>query len=117
MITSIHSQREKTGVRGILLHHDNASSHTALRTREFLENSGLKTFPHPPYSPDLAPCDFWLFSTIKDELRGKRFSTNEELAGALFEVIDNIPKNEWKMCFNKWFTRMKKCIECHGEYS
>ena len=116
VITSIDSQREKTGVRGILLHHDNASSHTALRTREFLENSGLKTLPHPPYSPDLAPCDFWLFSRIKDELRGKRFSTNEELAGALFEVIDNIPKDEWKMCFNKWFIRMKKCIECHGEY-
>ena len=45
VITSIDSQREKTGVRGILLHHDNASSHTALRTREFLENSGLKTLP------------------------------------------------------------------------
>ena len=84
VITSIDSQREKTGVRGILLHHDNASSHTALRTREFLENSGLKTLPHPPYSPDLAPCDFWLFSRIKDELRGKRFSTNEELVGGAF---------------------------------
>ena len=57
MITSIDSQRENAGVRGILLHHDNASSHTALRTREFSQNSGLKTLPHPPYSPDLAPCD------------------------------------------------------------
>ena len=116
LIIAIDSHREKTGVSRLLLHHDNASSHTALRTREFLENSGLKTLPHPPYSPELVPCDFWLFSTIKDELRGKRFSTNEELAGALFEVIDTIPKDEWKMCFNKWFNRMKKCIEYHGEY-
>ena len=54
VIRSIDSLREKTGVRGILLHHDNTSSHTALRTREFFENSGLKTLPHPPYSPDLA---------------------------------------------------------------
>ena len=59
-------------------------AHFPLRTREFLENSGLKTLPHPPYSPDLAPCDFWLFSRIKDELRGKRFSTNEELVGGAF---------------------------------
>ena len=116
VITEINYQREKAGVRGILLHHDNASSHTALRTREFLEDSGLRTLPHPPYSPDLAPCDFWLFPTIKNELRGRRFSSNEELVGALFKVIEAIPKDEWKMCFQKWFSRMKKCIESHGEY-
>ena len=105
VITEINSQREKTGVRGILLHYDNASSYTALR--KFLEDSGLRTLHHPPYSPDLATCDFWLFPTIKNELRGKRFSSNEELAGALFEVIETIPKDEWKMCFQKWFSRMK----------
>ena len=116
VITEINYQREKAGVRGILLHHDNASSHTALRTRESLEDSGLRTLPHPPYSPDLAPCDFWLFPTIKNELRGRRFSSNEELVGALFKVIEAIPKDEWKMCFQKWFSRMKKCIESHGEY-
>ncbi|KAI6656056.1 Histone-lysine N-methyltransferase SETMAR-like [Oopsacas minuta] len=54
VITEIGSQREKTGIRGIFFHHDNASSHTAIRTRELLENSGLKTLPHSPYSPDLA---------------------------------------------------------------
>ncbi|KAI6651412.1 Histone-lysine N-methyltransferase SETMAR-like [Oopsacas minuta] len=107
VITAIESQREKTGIRRILLHHDNASSHTAARTREFLENSGLKTLPHPPYSPDLAPCDFWLFPRLKEQLRGRRFSTNEELRGALFQAIGDIPKEEWKECFDNWFTRMK----------
>ncbi|KAI6647818.1 Histone-lysine N-methyltransferase SETMAR-like [Oopsacas minuta] len=96
VITAIESQIEKTGIRGILLHHDNASSHTVIRTREFLENSGLKTLPHPPYSPDLAPCDFWLFPRLKDQLRGRRYSTNEELRGALFQAIGDIPKEEWK---------------------
>ncbi|KAI6650013.1 hypothetical protein LOD99_6228 [Oopsacas minuta] len=55
VIIAIEPQQEKADIRGILLHHDNASLHTAIRTREFLENSGLKTLPHPPYSPDLAP--------------------------------------------------------------
>ncbi|KAI6656990.1 hypothetical protein LOD99_16291 [Oopsacas minuta] len=114
VITAIESQREKTGIRGILLHHDNASSHTAIRTREFLDNSGLKTLPHPPYSPDLAPCDFWLFPRLKDQLRGRRFSTNEELRGALFQAIGDIPKEEWKKCFDNWFTRMKKCNRLSG---
>ncbi|KAI6652954.1 Histone-lysine N-methyltransferase SETMAR-like [Oopsacas minuta] len=63
VITAIESQWEKRGIRGILLHHDNASSPTAIRTQEFLENSGLKTLLHPPYSPDLAPCDFWLLDS------------------------------------------------------
>ncbi|KAI6651205.1 hypothetical protein LOD99_5352 [Oopsacas minuta] len=100
VITAIGSQREKTGIRGILFHHDNASSHTAIRTRELLENSGLKTLPHPLYSPDLAPCDFWLFPRLKDQLRGRRFSTNEELRGALFQAIGDIPKEELKKCFD-----------------
>ncbi|KAI6656144.1 Mariner transposase [Oopsacas minuta] len=112
VITAIKSQRQKTGIRGILLHHDNASSHTAIRTRELLENSGLKTLPHPLYSPDLAPCDFWLFPRLKDQLRGRRFSTNEELRGALFQAIGDIPKEEWKKCFDNWFTLIKKCIDC-----
>ena len=78
VFSAIETQRERTGVRGILLHHDNASSHTALRTREFVENYHAGTLPHPPYSPDLAPCDFWLFSKLKDQLRRRRFSSNEE---------------------------------------
>ncbi|KAI6648745.1 Histone-lysine N-methyltransferase SETMAR-like [Oopsacas minuta] len=57
LFRAIEKQREKSDVRGILLHHDNASSHTALRTREVLENFNIGTLPHPPYSPDLAICD------------------------------------------------------------
>ena len=41
-----------------LLHHDNAPAHTALLTRRFLTNNNMTVVPHPPYSPDLAPCDF-----------------------------------------------------------
>ncbi|KAI6656241.1 Mariner transposase [Oopsacas minuta] len=67
-----------------------------LRTREFLQNHRIGTLPHPPYSPDLAPCDFWLFPKLKDQLRGRRFFSNEELIGALFLAIEEIPKEEWK---------------------
>ncbi|KAI6658240.1 hypothetical protein LOD99_15509 [Oopsacas minuta] len=116
VITAIESQREKRGIRGILLHHDNASSHTAIRTHEFLENSGLKTLPHSLCSPDLAPCDFSLFPRLKDQLRGRRFSTNEELRGGTFPSDWRQPKEEWKKCFDNWFTRLKKCIGCQGEY-
>ena len=51
--------------RGLMLHHDNASSHTATQTVQFLHQRGVKTIEHPPYSPDLAMCDFWLFFNLK----------------------------------------------------
>ena len=49
-----------------------------------------------------------VYGSVKDQLRGKRFSSNEELTGALFVAIEDIHKEEWKMCFNNWFTRMQK---------
>jgi hypothetical protein len=49
----------------LLLHDDNAPSHRILVTREFLAHKGIITLPHPPYSPDLAPCDCFLFPKIK----------------------------------------------------
>ena len=54
-------RRPKTGLRGLFLHHDNASAHTAATTVAFLNESDVLLLPHPLYSPDLSPCDFFLF--------------------------------------------------------
>jgi hypothetical protein len=48
-----------------LLHHDNMPAHTSLKTTEFVTNNDMVIVPHPPYSPDLAPCDFVLFPNLK----------------------------------------------------
>ncbi|KAF2886046.1 hypothetical protein ILUMI_20125 [Ignelater luminosus] len=50
--------------------------HTARLTQEFFKNVGLKLLAHPPYSPDLAPCDFGLFPLVKDKLKGHKFRTD-----------------------------------------
>ena len=60
-------------MRGIKLLIDNASSHTTKLTKNFLESEGLDLLPHPPYSPDLAPCDFWLFPKLKIYLQSREF--------------------------------------------
>jgi len=51
-------------------HHDNAPAHTALSIREFLAKENIPVHPHPPYSPDLVPCDFYLFFKLKFKLKG-----------------------------------------------
>ena len=33
---------------------------------DYLTKMGIKTVSHPPYNPDLAPCDFWLFPKLRD---------------------------------------------------
>ena len=63
------SRRSNTGIRGLLLHHDNASAHTAAKTLDFLAEDSVQLVSHPPYSPDLAPCDFFLFPTLKENIR------------------------------------------------
>ena len=62
-----------------VLHHDNAPAHTALSIREFLAKKNIPILPHPPYSPDLAPCDFYLFPKLKSNLKGHHFRTMENI--------------------------------------
>ncbi|CAH2084779.1 unnamed protein product [Euphydryas editha] len=57
----------------ILIHHDNTSSHTAKQTIDYLAKSGVELLGHPPYSTDLAPCDFYLFPKTKRKTSMKTF--------------------------------------------
>ena len=59
---AVHRHRpEKWRSGNWILHHDNAPAHRADTTNEFLVKHNIPSLPHPPYSPDLAPCDFFLF--------------------------------------------------------
>jgi hypothetical protein len=62
-----------------LLHHDNAPFHTSVLTQHFQEKQKLALIPHPPYSPDLAPCEFFPFPKIKFKLKGRWVDTIEEI--------------------------------------
>ena len=73
---------------------------------------GIKTVPRPPYSPDLAPCDFWLFP----KLRGcRRYETIEEMKEAVTEVIDTLTQEDFHGAFQKLLERYK-CIAAGGDY-
>ena len=72
----------------------------------------IKTIPHPTYSPDLAPCDFWLFL----KLRGCRYETNE-MNEAVTKVIDMFTREDSHGALQKLFERYNKCIAAGGDYS
>ncbi|CAH1982423.1 unnamed protein product [Acanthoscelides obtectus] len=102
--------------RRIILHQDNASSHTVQKTRQYLTEKNVELLDHPPYSPDLSPNDFFTFPKIKNRLRGQRFQSPEEAVDAFKNAILDLPANEWNKCFENWFERMQMCINLRGEY-
>jgi histone-lysine N-methyltransferase SETMAR len=71
--------RPHKDVTKMLLHHDNARPHTTLHTREAITKLQWTVLPLPPYSPDLAPSDYHIFSPLKDAIRGRKFEDDEEV--------------------------------------
>ena len=73
---------------------------------------GIKTVAHPPYSPDLTPCDFWLFH----KLRGYRYETIEEMKEAVTKVIDTLTQEDFYEPFEKLLERYNKYFAAAGDY-
>ena len=67
---------------------------------------GVNTVPHRPYSPDVAPCDFWLFP----KLRSCRYETIEEMKEAVKRVIDTVTQEDFHRAFQKLLERYNNCI-------
>jgi hypothetical protein len=73
-----------------------------------LTEIGETPLEHPPYGPDLSPCDFWAFPTMKTELRGKKTACST--------ILLKLAANNLQHVFEKWVERCKKYIACQGRY-
>jgi transposase len=98
------------------LHADNAKLHTSKMSIEKIEELGFILVPQPPYSPDLAPCDFFLFGYLKQHLEGKYFTREDEVIAAVREVFDKIPLQTFPNVMNDRPCRLRRCIQLGGEY-
>lgn len=96
--------------------HDNARPHVSSLTTRFLEEKNVRILPHPPYSPDLSPSDFWLFGFLKEKLAGLHFNDDNELHQVVLTTLNNIPKKEWQKTFDKLLERFQLCIDAGGNY-
>ena len=100
----------------IQLHDDNASPHTCADTIHFEQMTNIQRVPHPPYSPDLSPCDFFLFPRLKRSIRGTNFNNVEEMITEIEQQIGLISSWEWKTCFRDWKRHALKCVHFDGQY-
>jgi hypothetical protein len=102
--------------RKLIVHADNARPHTARSSTDFLEANGMKRAPHPPYSPDLALSDFYLFGDVKRRLSECVLSGRDELRSALEGILWGLEKLTLIDVFREWMRRLRICIETKGEY-
>ena len=93
-------------------HQDNTPVRNSIIVTDYLTKMGIKTVPQPPYSPDLAPCDFWLFPKLKD----CRYETIEEMKEAVTKVIDTLTQEDIHVAFQKLLETFNKCIGAGGDY-
>jgi histone-lysine N-methyltransferase SETMAR len=103
----------------LLVHADNARPHTAKLSTQCFNENRMKSahILHTPYSPDLAPSDFYLFGDVKICLAGLSFEDADQLLAAVEAVLEGIEKVTLQAVFLEWMDRLRNCIASNGEYT
>ena len=96
--------------------HDNAPAHASLLIRSYLAKHQTSVVPHPPYSPDLAPADFFVFPKLKTTLKGRRFQTIEKIQENEIRELRAITESAFQEALQQWKKRWERCIASRGEY-
>ena len=83
---------------------------------QFLAQKQVAMLHHPPYSPDLAPADYFLFPKVKLQLKGARFDTIQEIQKAVTDKLQAIPAKDFSNAMKKLETPANQCIASNGSY-
>jgi hypothetical protein len=95
---------------------DNSMCYNGRKVTDELENLKFVRVAHPPYSPDLSPCDFWLFGTWKQKIQDHVFDTTEEILMAIRNVWSEVTFEDLQSIFFDWIQRVEYVIEHEVEY-
>ena len=93
--------------------HDNAPPHVAAKVQQYIATTGMNILPHPPYSPNLSPCDYFLFPRVKFALKGDRFADIEEVQSASQNALRGIPEKQFH---DSLYHLENRCINAGGDY-
>ncbi|KFD56292.1 hypothetical protein M513_02747 [Trichuris suis] len=94
--TALARKRRRKLHLGVLFHHDNAPAHSSRTVRTVLREFRWEVIPHPPYSPDVAPSDFFLFSKLKEHLKGTLFESMDDAKRAVSAWCNTQPPGFYK---------------------
>jgi [histone H3]-lysine36 N-dimethyltransferase SETMAR len=112
----IAEKRPHLKKKKVLFHQDNAPCHKSMKTMAKLNELGYELLPHPPYSPDLAPSDYFLFADLKRALAGKKFKDNDGVIAETEAYFADKTKEYYKSGIEKLEDRYNRCIALEGNY-
>ena len=84
--------------------------------QQYFNKCNIKILPQPPSSPDLAPCDFWPFWTLKKLLCGRKFNIDSEVISAVQGSSKQFPEKVFCTCLEKLVERLDCCISSEEKY-
>jgi len=113
---AIQSKRGEKWDDGVFLLHDNAPSHTSKVCKSAISDLGFVEISHPPYSPDLAPSDYFLFPHLKKFLRKKSYSSDEEVEKLTKRWLTKQSESFYSEGISNLRYRWDKCVKVKGEY-
>lgn len=98
------------------LQYDGAPAYHSNIVTRYLHATQTHVLPHLAYSPDVAPCNYWLFSCVKCHLKGQRFQDIHKLRHILDNVLRAIPREQFECALNKLVSHWQACIQANGDY-
>lgn len=102
--------------KGVLLQHDNAKPHTAIKTQQKIHELGWEVLIHPPYSPDIAPTDYYLFRSLQNYLDQKSFRDSSDIKSAVVTFFDSKPEDFFAKGIDRLPERWRQVIANDGHY-
>ena len=82
--------------------------------KSFLASEKVKNLNHPPYSPDLSPCDFFVLPRLKKMLSGNKYTSRSSLGSSIYQCLQQIPKKDYLSAFRDWVKRLQKMCFSKG---
>jgi hypothetical protein len=116
IVKNLSAARPKLKATAAHLHIDNAKPYNSRLFLQKIEEYGFIRVPQPPYSPDLALCDFVFFGYLKSQLEGKTLFNENRLKTGVEQILREIPITLLCSVMEDWVHRLNQCIELAGDY-
>ncbi|GFU17889.1 histone-lysine N-methyltransferase SETMAR [Trichonephila clavipes] len=107
---SIKNKRPGLPTEGVVLLHDNAPPHVSRGTQMELDFK-WETLDHPPYSPDMMPCDFHVFGPLKKHLKGKCFNSDDVLKDTVKDWVSSQSQEFWEQGILRLVHQWDRCAQ------
>lgn len=102
--------------KGVIFHQDNARPHVSIMTQQKLNELGWEILTHPPYSPDIAPSDYYLFRSLQNHLNGKKMESFDAVKKCVDDFFDSKPAEFYEKGINKLTERWNDVVCNQGNY-